>query len=146
MICKIGWQFLSTCNKSDGGKIQPDKTETDYSFIESKLFYPISFPITTGPGTVSVLFTLSVHSACTGINSYLVSMGTILLSIILMCVLVYIFKKNYPLFGVKWRRGYQPDYCLSDILCRVTNCKLRYNYFEQRIKTHLGTMNNLLKI
>jgi len=41
-----------------------------------------------------VLFTLSAHSASPDMKDYFVNTGAILLSIIFMCVLVYIFYLN----------------------------------------------------
>jgi len=94
MICKMGWGFISASDKSDEKETKPDKIEQGYDSIESKLFYPITFPLTTGAGTVSVLFTLSAHSARANITEYLVSTSAILLAIISMCILVYVFYLN----------------------------------------------------
>ncbi|MBB6498884.1 MarC family protein [Pedobacter cryoconitis] len=97
MICKMGWENLSSDKKQTAVTV----TETDgvskssgYSQIEDKLFYPITFPVTTGAGTISVLFTLSAHSASTDRVHYFMNTGAILLSIIFMCMLVYIFYLN----------------------------------------------------
>jgi len=96
MICKMGWEFLSSDKKSDEASAQ--QVETDkiggYAYIQDKLFYPITFPVTTGAGTISVLFTLSAHSARTNMTDYFINTGAILLAIIFMCVLVYIFYLN----------------------------------------------------
>ncbi|MGV8880511.1 MAG: MarC family protein [Sphingobacteriaceae bacterium] len=96
MICKMGWEFLSsdqkttTQNENEGGS----KDISGYGHIANKLFYPITFPVTTGAGTISVLFTLSAHSA--GINkaNYWINTLAILVSIVVMCVLIYIFYLN----------------------------------------------------
>ena len=65
-----------------------------YESIQTKLFYPITFPMTTGAGTISVLFTLSAHSAGHTIKDYLIGSGAILLAIIFICLLIYIFYLN----------------------------------------------------
>lgn len=95
MICKMGWENLS----SDGSKTSAsgtgeEATLSGYSNIEDKLFYPITFPVTTGAGTISVLFTLSAHSASADRTDYYINTGAILLSIIVMCMLVYLFYLN----------------------------------------------------
>ncbi|WP_205627225.1 MarC family protein [Herbaspirillum rhizosphaerae] len=94
MICKMGWEFLSADDAaprpaaaSEGASV----TASDYGSIEPKLFYPITFPVTTGAGTVSVLFTLSAHSANEDFSTYMLNTTAILLSILFMCALVYIF-------------------------------------------------------
>jgi multiple antibiotic resistance protein len=96
MICKMGWEFM-TSDKSDGGTMPSTGEQikhSGYQNIENKLFYPITFPVTTGPGTISVLFTLSADSAMAGVGNYYINTGAILLAIIIMCILIYIFYLN----------------------------------------------------
>jgi multiple antibiotic resistance protein len=93
MICKMGWGFLSDDKKSDepdSGRAKEGAT-SGYAHLQDKLFYPITFPLTTGAGTISVLFTLSAHSAGPKMSDYLLGTGAILSAIVVMCVLVYIF-------------------------------------------------------
>ena len=96
MICKIGWEFLTSDKKDD--KTTADKGEaakhSGYEDIQGKLFYPITFPITAGAGTISVLFTLSADSAMSGMKDYYIDTGAILLAIVFMCILIYIFYFN----------------------------------------------------
>lgn len=96
MICKIGWEFLSSDKESS--QTDTDKNTASsmngYESIQDKLFYPITFPITAGAGTISVLFTLSAHSAGKTIEDYLIGTGAILLAIIFICALIYIFYLN----------------------------------------------------
>jgi multiple antibiotic resistance protein len=97
MICKIGWEFLSTDKPQGQEKEQITKTITDQSnimSIQDKLFYPITFPMTTGAGTIAVLFTLSANSEAKTLPNYLANTGGLLLSIIGICVLIYIFYVN----------------------------------------------------
>lgn len=58
MICKTGWDFLSPSKHVETEK-STNEDENLSQQIESKLFYPITFPLTTGAGTISVLFTLT---------------------------------------------------------------------------------------
>ncbi len=96
MICKIGWEFLTSDKKDDSNTT--DKGEaakhSGYENIQGKLFYPITFPITAGAGTISVLFTLSADSAMASRKDYYIDTGAILLSIVFMCILIYIFYLN----------------------------------------------------
>ena len=96
MICKMGWEFLSDDNKKQeqNKDISNTTTLSGYKDLEEKLFYPITFPVTTGAGTISVLFTLSAHSAADNFSNYLINTGAIILAVILMCILVYIFYLN----------------------------------------------------
>ncbi len=95
MLCKIGWDFLNTV-KSDKSTETPDGN-SDYKkgeTIENQLFYPITFPMTTGAGTISVLFTLSAHGAGKNFTQYFINTGAILLSVIGICILIFICYVN----------------------------------------------------
>lgn len=99
MICKTGWEFLA------GDKVEKRSSASDESsaqagkaIIDDKLFYPITFPITTGAGTISVLFTLSAHSANSQTTHYWINSGAILLAVVIICILIYIFYSNTKLF------------------------------------------------
>ena len=78
----------------DPAGTDPASMEMNYSNLQDKLFYPITFPITTGAGTISVLFTLSAHSAATDVSQYLVNTSAILLAIIIICAMVRFFYLN----------------------------------------------------
>lgn len=96
MICKMGWEFLSSDKESEQDETitKGNDGELYLLSLQKKLFYPITFPITTGAGTISVLFTLSAHSASASMSSYLINTGAILVAIIFMCILIYIFYLN----------------------------------------------------
>ncbi len=95
MICKMGWDSL-TENK-DEYATHPQEGEGEpgpETRISDKLFYPLTFPVTTGAGTISVLFTLSAHSADAHWSYYLVNTLAIVLAILVMCILIFIFYSN----------------------------------------------------
>jgi multiple antibiotic resistance protein len=95
MICKIGWEFLSSDSKETHENNIADKVEMEpFPIVENKLFYPITFPITTGPGTIAVLFTLSAHGASANPSVYLLNIVALLVSIIGICILIFIFYLN----------------------------------------------------
>lgn len=96
MICKIGWEFLSSDEKETPTAKQADKVEQleRIKQVENKLFYPITFPITAGAGTIAVLFTLSAQSADKDLSVYLVNMGALFISIIGICLLIFVFYLN----------------------------------------------------
>lgn len=90
VICKMGWDTLSK------EKQNPDKTITNDDKVEStdinnELFYPLTFPITAGAGTISVLFTLSAHSADSNWENYLINTSAIVLAIIVMTIMIHFF-------------------------------------------------------
>jgi multiple antibiotic resistance protein len=99
MICKIGWEFLASDQGSDTADDKDDKVELQapvsaYKHLVKKLFFPITFPVTTGAGTISVLFTLSAHGEKFGSREYYISLLAVIVAIIAMCILVYILYLN----------------------------------------------------
>ncbi|MDL2277715.1 MarC family protein [Parabacteroides sp. OttesenSCG-928-G07] len=92
IICKAGLEWLS-----DSGASKIEKTESTVNKInpddfEKKIFYPISFPISLGPGSISVIFTLMAAASVsgnwlkTGLNYFF-----IILAIIALLIILYLF-------------------------------------------------------
>lgn len=99
MICKTGWEFLSSNSvKAKEDDVVDKGAGAPNGSIHDKLFYPITFPMTAGAGTISVLFTLSAHSANATVDHYLLNSAAIMLAVVIMCILIYIFYANTKLF------------------------------------------------
>lgn len=90
MICKTAWELLSDD--------KPKKTHSDDKDklanidVESNLFYPITFPITMGSGSISVIFTLAANATVDG-NLFHTALNyvSVGLAILVICCLIYIF-------------------------------------------------------
>jgi len=99
MICRSGWQMLSP---GGGGGAAPEQQgggggevlAAQQRDIDDLLFFPLTFPLTTGAGTISVLLTLSAHGADTDLARQALHMGAIMLAVIAMCTMVYVFFLN----------------------------------------------------
>jgi multiple antibiotic resistance protein len=122
MICKMGWESLSSNDKQQ----DPEKKETstadpngDEQVMDS-LFYPLTFPITTGAGTISVLFTLSAHSSNADLTNHLINTAAVVLAIIIMCLLIYIFYGNTQ-FIIK-RLGHNGEKIMNRIMAFLIFC------------------------
>ncbi|HMN16976.1 MAG: MarC family protein [Ignavibacteriota bacterium] len=91
VICIIGWESLSARSdtKTDAKDVESLTNNNIANNVNDKLFYPITFPITTGAGTISVLFTLSAHSSNSDWSGYLINNAAMLLAITVMCILIY---------------------------------------------------------
>lgn len=94
MICKIGWEFLSTDKPKDNNVNAALSQQSNLTSIQDQLFYPITFPMTTGAGTIAVLFTLSANSEAKSLPLYLINSGALILSIIGICILIFFFYVN----------------------------------------------------
>ena len=96
MICKMGWEFLSAGNNSTESQVKAAHTAAAVASdrLQDKLFYPITFPVTTGAGTISVLFTLGARSTHEDMREYFLNTGALIIAIIVICALIYIFYVN----------------------------------------------------
>jgi multiple antibiotic resistance protein len=100
MISKLGWQHLS----EESGMAAPQgghegQQIDSYPSVQRQLFYPLTFPLTTGAGTISVLFTLSAEGAGSVrdkalLIGYLINMAAIFVAIVIMCSIVYVLYAN----------------------------------------------------
>ncbi|PZF71462.1 MarC family protein [Taibaiella soli] len=94
LICKAGFEGLQDSeaeseHKKSGNRVADGGT---FAKIENKIFYPLSFPICLGPGTISVIFTLmaSLPSKRDNMVELALSYGVIILAVIILCALIYI--------------------------------------------------------
>jgi multiple antibiotic resistance protein len=58
IVCAIGWSFLMT----PGSPAVSDRTSTpDPDLLSQRAFYPLTMPLTVGPGSISVAITLGAN-------------------------------------------------------------------------------------
>ncbi|MDR1679470.1 MAG: MarC family protein [Prevotellaceae bacterium] len=121
IICKTGLEMLSGSSTSadDGKQEAIDKIKLEE--IEQKLFYPLSFPIVVGAGTISVIFTLMASATVkdnflhTGIN-YL----AIALALFLMLAILYVFLLQGHRFMKKL--GSSGNLIINKLVAFITFC------------------------
>jgi multiple antibiotic resistance protein len=92
LICRMGWQLLNTDQvKGEKETAQPVRRPGD---IDGLLFYPISFPMSTGAGTISVILTLATHEDETDILNHVLNLAALFIAILFICLLIYICYAN----------------------------------------------------
>ncbi|MFI4967162.1 MAG: MarC family protein [Gammaproteobacteria bacterium] len=95
VICHMGWLLLGSDKSAADSSAAPTPTTAD---LEDKLFYPIAFPMTTGPGTIAVLLTLSANGHATRESSYLANLGALVVAVLITCLMVYLCLAYAPTF------------------------------------------------
>jgi multiple antibiotic resistance protein len=91
MICRMGWQLLTTDDDVKGKKETAQPARRD-----NILFYPVAFPMTTGAGTISVILTLSAHEDENDLLAHFMNLGALFVAILLICLVIYICYANTP--------------------------------------------------
>ncbi len=114
VICRTGLGWLSNAPTA------PD-TRVNFDNIKGNLFYPISFPICLGPGSISVIFTLmAAHSVKGEIVHTVANYGMIILAIGAMVTGLYFCL----LYGKKIleRLGESGNVIIGKLLAFITFC------------------------
>ncbi|HWU41991.1 MAG TPA: MarC family protein, partial [Bdellovibrio sp.] len=58
--------------------------------VQDMLFFPLSFPTTTGGGTIAVLLALSANNFGSGLEEHLIEQSALILASFIMCTAVCI--------------------------------------------------------
>ncbi len=94
VIAAIGWSVL---NEKDSEASVRDKREevqltgaASIRSLEQKAFYPFTFPVTSGPGTLVVLLTLSARASGGGVSQNVLAHLGLFLAVILLSGLVFV--------------------------------------------------------
>jgi multiple antibiotic resistance protein len=100
VIAAIGWSVLnepdsqaSTQSKREEAQIS---TDTRIPELEQKAFYPFTFPVTSGPGTLVVMLTLSARAAGKDLTQNLMRHAGLFIAVAVLSALVYVCYANAP--------------------------------------------------
>ena len=93
VIAATAWALLFERDASAGtrGKhveigAEPEVTESE---LDARVFYPFTFPITAGPGTLVVMVTLSARSSMSGLADGVMAHAGILLAAVVIALSIY---------------------------------------------------------
>jgi multiple antibiotic resistance protein len=93
IIASLGWAVLnqkdaqaSAQSKQDEADACQDAATRD---LEQKLFYPFTFPVTSGPGTLVVTLTLSAHASHPELVNNVLSHLGLFLAIVVISIICY---------------------------------------------------------
>jgi multiple antibiotic resistance protein len=95
VLASMGWKLLNqpaTATKTDA-----DVQEVGLGTIEQKVFYPLTFPVTIGPGCIVVMLTLSAHDSVQGhrLENVIAHLG-IFLAVVVLSVAIYVSYRYAP--------------------------------------------------
>jgi len=86
VVCSVAWDLLRGADASK-------KTEAfdahDPETVATEAFYPLTLPLTVGPGSISVAITIGANHPQT-VRSFVTAALSSLLGVILICVSVYL--------------------------------------------------------
>lgn len=86
LITSIGWRLL---NQPDPTPTESDATAWSADQVATRAFYPLTLPLTVGPGSISVAITLGANTSYTGIPVWAL-FASMLLGVALIALSIYL--------------------------------------------------------
>lgn len=87
VVAYIGWHLL---NKPDDGKVIDGEATYDFKKAEGLAFYPLTMPITAGPGCIAVTLTIGAHEMSKSMPDTLWSESGAIIGIFLASLVVFL--------------------------------------------------------
>lgn len=124
LICKTGMELLSAPNneESEKGTLDESMANITLTKIKKQLFYPITFPIIMGAGSISVILTMMANATAQNPSLWhaLISSAIIALAIIGLCILLYITSTQTRLIAK--RLGPSGHIIINKLIAFITFC------------------------
>jgi multiple antibiotic resistance protein len=96
VLAAMGWSLLSQ-SEPEPKEVQTGVVDGPVlGSLERKIFYPFTFPITAGPGSIVVMVTLSAHASVRGALPDIAAHAGIALAVVLLSVAVYFCYGHSP--------------------------------------------------
>jgi multiple antibiotic resistance protein len=93
VIAGMGWSVLNERDSKVNAKNKEEETgehgEIAAKLLEERIFYPFTFPITSGPGTLVGILTLTAHISDRNLTRNVLAHAGIFLAVVAISVLVY---------------------------------------------------------
>jgi len=87
-LAAMGWNLLNEV-VPDAKEKPPVVDDSSIQSLERKVFYPLTFPITAGPGCIVVMVTLSAHASLRGVLPSMAAHAGIATAVVLLSIAVY---------------------------------------------------------
>jgi multiple antibiotic resistance protein len=100
VLAAMGWRLLSQDQPTPAAETATSP-ETDLSSLESKVFYPLTFPITAGPGCIVVMITLSAQASAQRGFADLAAHGGIALAVAALSTVVFVCYGFAPMIAAR---------------------------------------------
>ncbi len=138
VLASMGWNLLNQQESS----VNPDRTvvrEDNFLSIEQQVFYPLTFPVTVGPGCIVVMLTLSAHASVKSsvLQNVMAHLG-ISLALLALSLTVYVCYRYAP--KITQRISPQTAHGILRIIAFVLLCigvQITWNGVETLLKTVL---------
>jgi multiple antibiotic resistance protein len=138
VLASMGWNLLNQQEST----ASPDRTavrEDNFGSVEQNVFYPLTFPVTVGPGCIVVMLTLTAHASVKAdlLSKFMAHLG-IFLSVVALSLTVFVFYRYAP--KITARVSPHTSHGILRIIAFVLLCigvQITWNGIETLLKTVL---------
>ena len=88
VLASMGWNLLNKPGPGDAAKTEAAQAST--GSLSQKTFYPLTFPVTAGPGCIVVMLTLSAHASTKNLLNNAAAHAGIVVAIVLLSLIVFV--------------------------------------------------------
>ncbi len=93
VVAAMGWTVLNERSAGADSRNKAEETATngepDTRHLEDRAFYPLTFPITSGPGTLVGLLTITAHISNKNLTHNILAHLGVFLAVVALSVLIY---------------------------------------------------------
>ena len=117
LLAFMGWSMLNAPDATDTTSVGAVDSDTYFK----KAFYPFTFPVTSGPGCIAVIFTLAVHhGANKDLYAQLAGLSGTFIGLVGVAIVVYLCYVYS--FVIEKKLGPDGAHALNRIMAFVTLC------------------------
>ena len=138
-LATMGWRLLNQ-SEPQATNTKGSVEATDDAPLADSVFYPLTFPMTAGPGCVVVTATLSAHASREREMAALAAHGGLALAIVVLSAAVYICYSHAPAITARIRP--QTAHGILRVIAFLLMCigvQIMWNGAEVLMKTVLTT-------
>ncbi len=137
VLATMGWSLLNQ-QEAQTSRDKTEAAESVYGSLDQQVFYPLTFPVTAGPGCIVITLTLSAHASANGVlNNVMAHLG-IFLAIVALSVTVFLCYGYAP--KITSRISPQTAHGILRVIAFVLLCigvQITWNGVETLLKTVL---------
>jgi multiple antibiotic resistance protein len=89
VLATIGWTLLNQA-EPETSPDQAQVAEVSFESLQEKIFYPLTFPLTAGPGCIVVMLTLSAQASMKGLLPEAMTHLGIFLAVLILSLMVFL--------------------------------------------------------
>ena len=89
VLATMGWTLLQQA-EPETSPDQAQVTEVSFESLQEKIFYPLTFPLTVGPGCIVVMLTLSAQASTPRILDEVMTHLGIFLAVVILSLIVFV--------------------------------------------------------